>query len=82
MEFFRERRMFRKIQIPVFRMVQIGEAAFHQSADEIKRQSGAFIRAQQQARIRIALSSRKARRIHQVATERGEALSIARFKIL
>ena len=49
------RRVGHKAQLPVFRVVQVGKAAFDQRADEIDRQAGPLVGAQQQVRVRRAL---------------------------
>ena len=48
------RRMAQEPQIPVFRMMQVGEPAIDQRAHEIQRQRRALVAAQQQLRIRLA----------------------------
>ncbi len=46
-----QRRVVHEAQVPVLRVVQVGEAAVDQRADEIQRQRGALVAAQQQLRI-------------------------------
>ena len=43
-----ERRVVHEAQIPVLRVVQVGEAAFDQRANEVQRQRRALVAAQQQ----------------------------------
>ena len=47
----RERRVLDPVEIEVLGMVQVGEAAFDQRADEVERQGGALVAAQQELRI-------------------------------
>ena len=62
-----QRRMAQKAQVPVFRVMQIGEAAVDQRAHEIQGQRRALVAAQQQLRIRLALRRAEARPIDVVA---------------
>ena len=43
-----ERRMVHEAEVPVLRVVQVGEAAVDQRAHEIQRERGALVAAQQQ----------------------------------
>jgi hypothetical protein len=62
-------------------MVEVGETAFHERADEVEGEGGAFVRAEEEARIRIAFDGGEAGGVDEVAAEGGEALAIARFEI-
>ena len=57
-----------KIQIPIFRMVQIGESAVNKRADKIKRERGAAVRVDQSVRIGRARVLMKFQTVDQVAT--------------
>ena len=46
-----ERRVLDEVEVPVLGVVQVGEAAVDQGADEVERQRGALVAAQQQLRI-------------------------------
>jgi hypothetical protein len=50
--FDRVRRIGHEAQLPVFRMVQVGEAAFDQGANEVNRQAGPLVSAEQQVGVR------------------------------
>ena len=49
-----ERRMLHEPEVPVSRVMQVGEAAVAQRAHEIERERGALVAAQQQRRIGLA----------------------------
>ena len=49
-----EWRMLHEPEVPVLRVMQVGEAAVTQRAHKIQRERGAFVAAQQQGRIRLA----------------------------
>jgi len=61
-----ERRLVHETQIPVLRVVQIGEAALDQRTHEVQRQRRALITAQQQLRIRRTPLGGKVRTVDQV----------------
>ena len=46
-----ERRVLDEVEVPVLGVMQVGEAAVDQGADEVERQRGAFVAAQQELRI-------------------------------
>ncbi len=48
----RERRVAHEAEVPVLRVVQVGEAAVDQRAHEVERQRRALVAAQQQLRDR------------------------------
>jgi hypothetical protein len=50
--------MAQKTQVPVFRVVQIGESAVDQGAHEIQGERGALIASQQQQRVGLAFLPR------------------------
>ncbi len=62
-----QRRVAQEAQVPVLRVMQIGEAAVDQGAHEIQGERGALIAAQQQLRIRLALRRGEAGPIDVVA---------------
>ena len=49
-----QRRMLHEPEIPVLRVMQVGETAVTQGAHKIERERGALVAAQQQRRIRLA----------------------------
>ncbi len=59
--------MLHEPQVPVLGVVQVREAAVDQGAHEIQRQRRAFIPAQQQLGIGLALGRREARTVDEVA---------------
>jgi len=71
-----ERGMPHEIQVPVLGVVQVREAAVDQGAYEIQCQCRAFIPAQQQLGIRLALGRRKARTVDEVAAIAGQGQAV------
>src|SRR5262249_17441652 len=65
--FLSVRRISDKAQLPIFGMMQIGEAPFNQGADEVDGEAGAFVSAQEQFGIRGAILQGKARPIDHIA---------------
>ena len=76
-----QRRMLHEPEVPVPRVMQIGEAAVTQRAHKIERERGAFVAAQQQCGIRLACLGGELGTIHEIATERGQRDAIARLGI-
>jgi len=64
---FRQRRVPHPVQVEVLGMVQVGETAFDQRANEVQRQRGAFIAAQQELRIGRARFRRELGAVDDVA---------------
>ncbi len=46
-----QRRVMHEAQVPVLRVMQVGEATLDQRAHEVQRQRGALVAAQQQLRV-------------------------------
>src|SRR3984885_397184 len=59
--------MAQKSEIPVLRVMQIGEASVDERAHEVERERGAFVAAQQQFWVGLALRRAKARAVDVVA---------------
>ena len=57
-----ERRVLDEVEIPVLGVMQIGEAAVDQRADEVQRQRRAFVAAEQELRIGRAVDRGEAAR--------------------
>ena len=55
---FGERRVLDEVEVPVLGVVEVGESAVDQGADEVERQGGAFVAAQQQLRVGSAIRGR------------------------
>ena len=62
-----ERRVLDELEIPVLGMVEIREATVDEGADEIERQRGALVTAQQKLRIEGAIVGGEGRAVDQVA---------------
>ena len=54
----RERRVADEAEVPVLGVVQVGEAAVDQRADEVERERRALVAAQQQRRVGLAVLRR------------------------
>ena len=65
--FVAQRTVLHKIQIPIFRMVQIGEATIHKRADEIQSESGTAVCVDQAVRIGCARVLMELQTVDQVA---------------
>jgi hypothetical protein len=76
-----QRRVAQETQVPVLRMMQIGEAAVDQRAHEIQRERGALVAAQQQLRIRLALRRAESGPIDVVAAVARQGQAVARLSI-
>ena len=75
------RRVGDEAQLPVLGMVQVGEAAVDQGADEVDGQAGAFVGAQEQVGIRGAVLRREAGAVDHVAAIAGQGDAVARFGV-
>ena len=75
------RRMIHEAEIPVLRVMQVGETAVAQRADEIQRERGAFVAAQQQRRIRLARLGGELGTIDEIAAERRQRDAVARLGV-
>ena len=71
--------MHNKGEIPFLGMMQIGEAAVDQRADEVEGERAALVAAQQQHRIGRARFAREIRAIHIVAAKARQLDAIAHF---
>ena len=60
-------------------MVQVGEAAFHQGADEVQGEGGALVAAQQELRVGRARLGGELRPVDDVAAIGGQANAVARL---
>ena len=76
-----QRRMLHEAEIPVSRVMQIGEAAVTQRAHEIERERGAFVAAQQQRGIGLARLGGELGTIHEIAAERRQRDAVARLGV-
>ena len=72
-----QRRMLHEAEIPVSRVMQVGEAAITQRAHEIQRERRAFITAQQQRGIRFARLGGEFGTVHEIAAERRQRDAVA-----
>jgi hypothetical protein len=69
-------------QIPVLRVVEVGEAALDQGADEVDGQPGPLVAAQQERRVGDAVRRRPGRPVDQVAAVGGEGHAVPRLQVL
>ena len=76
-----QRRMLHEAEVPVPRVMQVGEAAVTQRTYKIERERGAFVAAQQQRGVRLTCFRGELGAIHQIATERGQRDAVARLGI-
>ena len=76
-----ERRVLHEAEVPVLRVMQVGEAAVEQRAHEVQRERRALVAAQQQLRIRLARLGGELGTIDEVAAERRQRDAVARLGV-
>ena len=79
--FVGHRRMAHPVQVPVFRMVQVGESAVDQRSDEVQRQCRALVAAQYEVRVRHPVVRRERAAVDEVAAETGQRLPVACLRV-
>ena len=75
------RRMAEKIEVPVLRVMEVGEAPVHQGTHEIERQGGPLVAPQEERGIGIALGGRESRTVHDVAPVAWQRHAVARLGV-
>ena len=76
----RLRRVIHPVQVPVLGVMQVGKTAVHQRANEIERQRGALVAAQQQPGVRLPVARGKRFPVDQVAPETRQRHLLARLQ--
>ena len=76
-----ERRVLHQVEVPVLRVVQVGEAAVDQRADEVQGERGALVAAQQQLGIGRAVGGREARAVDDVAAVGRQRDAVPRLEV-
>ena len=77
----RKRRVLHEVQVPVLRVVQVGEAAVDERADEVERERRAFVAAHQAARIGRARCGVEGRAVHEIAAVGRKREAVARLRV-
>ena len=66
-------RIGHEAQLPVFRVMQVGEAAFDQGANEVNRQAGPLVSAEQQVGVGRPIFAGEPGAVDHVAAVAGQA---------
>ena len=74
--------MLREIQIPVLGMMQVRDTALHQRANEIQRQSRAFVRPQQELRIGFPFNIGETCPVDQISSITRQRGRLSRLELL
>ena len=77
----RERRVLDPVEVEILGMVQVGEAALHQRADEVERHGSALVAAQQELRVGPAGFGGELGAVDVIAAIGGQADAVAGFQI-